>query len=91
MLGIQKVLPNILSRKTGTILVTGATASVEVSSEFSAFGSAKFALRGLTQSLAREYSRSGIHVAHIIVDGAIWGWQAEHKFKKNSRIVYNPV
>ena len=38
---------------------------------FSAFASAKFALRGLTQSLAREYQSSGIHVAHVILDGII--------------------
>lgn len=79
MQGIQQVLPNMVAAKKGTILVTGATASIKAGAEFSAFASAKFALRGLTQSLAREFGSQGIHIAHIIVDGAIWGWQAEHK------------
>jgi len=80
LFGIQRVLPNMLVNKKGTILVSGATASIKASAEFAAFASAKFALRGLTQSLAREFGSQGIHVAHIILDGAIWGWQAEHKF-----------
>lgn len=75
--GVQRVLPNMLADKSGTILVTGATASVKAGSSFAAFASAKFALRGLTQSLAREYGAQGIHIAHVIVDGAIWGDQAK--------------
>lgn len=78
--GVQRVLPNMLSNKSGTILVSGATASVKAGAEFAAFASAKFALRGLTQSLAREFGAKGIHVAHILLDGIIWGPQAEHKF-----------
>ena len=74
--GFQRVIPNMLKAKNGTILVTAATASTKAGSNFSAFASAKFALRGLTQSLAREYSPQGIHIAHIIVDGSIWGTQA---------------
>lgn len=86
MQGIQSILPTMLDRHDkkgkGTILVTGATASIKAGSQFSAFSSAKFALRGLTQSLAREFSPQGIHIAHIIIDGAVWGWQAEHKFAR---------
>ncbi|MEE9326496.1 MAG: SDR family NAD(P)-dependent oxidoreductase [Cocleimonas sp.] len=69
MHGMQRVLPNMLSNKSGTILVSGATASVKAGAEFAAFASAKFALRGLTQSLAREFGPKGIHIAHILLDG----------------------
>lgn len=55
----------------GAFLVSGATASLRGGAGFSAFASAKFALRGLTQSLAREYQTKGIHVAHVILDGII--------------------
>ena len=58
-------------RGRGTILFTGATASVRGSSGFSAFSGAKFGLRSLAQSMAREFGPMGIHVAHIIIDGAI--------------------
>ena len=74
--GMRRVLPNMLAVKSGTILFTGAPASIKAGGGFAAFASAKFALRGLAQSLAREYAPQGIHVAHIIVDGAIWGQQA---------------
>lgn len=78
--GIQRVLPGMLTQQQGTILVTGATASIKAGNGFSAFSSAKFALRGLTQSLAREFGPLGIHVAHILLDGLIWGQQAENRF-----------
>lgn len=55
----------------GTFIVSGATASLRGSAKFSAFSSAKFALRGLTQSLAREYQPQGVHVVHSILDGII--------------------
>lgn len=58
-------------RGRGTIIFTGATASVRGSSGFSAFAGAKFALRALAQSMARELGPQGIHVAHSIIDGAI--------------------
>lgn len=58
-------------RGQGTIIFTGATASVRGGAGFSAFASGKFALRALAQSLARELGPSGIHVAHIILDGGI--------------------
>ena len=83
--GIQRVLPAMLNERTGTILVTGATASIKAGAGFSAFSSAKFALRGLTQSLTREYVSQGVHIAHIVVDGAIWGWQAEKKFAREKQ------
>lgn len=64
------VLP-AMQKDGGAFLVSGATASLRGGSGFSAFASAKFALRGLTQSLAREYQTDGIHIAHIILDGII--------------------
>jgi len=60
-------------RGRGTILFTGATASVRGREGFSAFAGAKHALRALAQSLAREVGPRGVHVAHVIVDGAIDG------------------
>jgi NAD(P)-dependent dehydrogenase (short-subunit alcohol dehydrogenase family) len=58
-------------RGHGTILFTGATAGIRGRDGFSAFAGAKHALRALAQSMARELGPSGIHVAHVVVDGAI--------------------
>ncbi len=55
----------------GTIIFTGATASLRGSANFAAFAGAKHALRALAQSMARELGPRGVHVAHVIVDGAI--------------------
>jgi len=60
-------------RGRGTILFTGATASVRGRAEFSAFSGAKHALRALAQSAARELGPKGVHVAHVICDGSIDG------------------
>ena len=64
-------LPRMAEAGGGAFLVSGATASLRGGARFSAFASAKFALRGLTQSLARELQPHSIHVAHIILDGII--------------------
>jgi len=61
----------MLPRARGSIFFTGATASMRGSSGFSAFAGAKHALRALAQSMARELGPKGIHVAQIIIDGAI--------------------
>ena len=60
---------HMVGRARGTILFTGATASLRGASGFSAFAGAKAALRSLAQSMARELGPKGIHVAHIIIDG----------------------
>src|SRR5271157_1216316 len=60
-------------RGRGTILFTGATASVRGGAGFSAFAGAKHGLRALAQSLARELGPKGVHVAHVVIDGAIDG------------------
>jgi len=61
----------MLRRGRGTILFTGATASLRGGSGFAAFAGAKHALRALAQSMARELGPQGIHVAHVVIDGAI--------------------
>lgn len=58
-------------RGEGTILVTGATASIRGGAGFSAFSSAKMAKRAVVQSAARELGPRGVHVAHVIVDGVV--------------------
>jgi len=75
----REVAKKMLPRERGTMLFTGATASVRGGSGFSAFAGAKHALRALAQSLARELGPKGIHVAHPILDGAIdTQWIAEN-------------
>lgn len=61
----------MVARGHGTMLFTGATASLRGSANFASFAGAKHALRALAQSIARELGPKGIHVAHVIVDGAI--------------------
>jgi NADP-dependent 3-hydroxy acid dehydrogenase YdfG len=78
--GSQRVLPAMLQQTRGALLFIGATASVKAGAHFSAFGVAKFALRGLAQSLAREFGPQGIHVAHLLIDGVIWGERARDSF-----------
>ena len=67
----KAVVPDLIARGRGVILFTGATAGVKAGPKSVAFGPAKFALRGLTQSLARDLGPKGIHVAWINVDGVI--------------------
>ena len=62
---------HMLTRGRGSILFTGATASLRGGAGLSAFAGAKHALRALAQSMARELGPKGIHVAHVIIDGAI--------------------
>ena len=61
----------MVPRGRGTILFTGATASLRGGSGYAAFAAAKFGLRGVAQSTARELAPKNIHVAHLIIDGAI--------------------
>jgi len=67
----QSTMQPMVRAGGGAFIVTGATASLRGGAKFAAFASAKFALRGLTQSLAREFQPAGIHVCHIILDGII--------------------
>ena len=74
----QHVLPLLLkhvedtdSKYPPTLIFTGATASVKANALMSGFASAKFAMRALTTSIAKEFAPKGVHVAHAIIDGVI--------------------
>ena len=67
----QEATRRMLPRGRGTILFTGASASVKGYAQSAPFAMGKFALRGLAQSMARELGPQGIHVAHVVVDGGI--------------------
>lgn len=67
----REVARAMLARRRGTIIFTGATASLRGGAGFCAFAGAKHALRALAQSMARELGPQGIHVAHCVIDGAI--------------------
>ena len=67
----RALLPAMLARERGTLIMTGATAARRATAGFAALAASKFALRAVAQSLAREFGAKGIHVAHIIVDGLI--------------------
>jgi NAD(P)-dependent dehydrogenase (short-subunit alcohol dehydrogenase family) len=80
MIVARLVLPHMIAAGRGAIIVTGATAGLRGNARFAAFASAKFALRGLAQSLAREYGPAGIHVAHVVLDGLVDGPQTVQRF-----------
>jgi NAD(P)-dependent dehydrogenase (short-subunit alcohol dehydrogenase family) len=61
----------MLEAERGTILLTGATASLRGSARFTALAVGKFGLRAFAQSMAREFGPQGIHVAHVVIDGQI--------------------
>ncbi len=67
----QAAAKRMLRQGRGAILFTGASASVKGYAQSASFAMGKFALRGLAQSLARELSPQGIHVAHFVIDGGI--------------------
>jgi NAD(P)-dependent dehydrogenase (short-subunit alcohol dehydrogenase family) len=67
----QEAAKRMLPRGNGSILFTGASASVKGYAQSAPFAMGKFALRGLAQSMARELSPQGIHVAHFVIDGGI--------------------
>ena len=67
----REVAKRMVVRGHGTIIFTGATAGLRGSANFAAFAGAKHALRALAQSMARELGPRNIHVAHVVVDGAI--------------------
>jgi NAD(P)-dependent dehydrogenase (short-subunit alcohol dehydrogenase family) len=67
----REVAKRMAARQRGTIIFTGATASIRGAANFAAFAGAKHALRALAQSMARELGPGGVHVAHSIIDGAI--------------------
>jgi NAD(P)-dependent dehydrogenase (short-subunit alcohol dehydrogenase family) len=70
-LNAREVAKRMVTRNRGTILFTGATAGLRGASGFAAFAGAKHGIRALAQSMARELGPMNIHVAHVVVDGAI--------------------
>jgi len=67
----QQAARRMLPKRRGVILLTGASAGVKGYPQSAPFAMGKFALRGLAQSMARELAPQGIHVAHVVIDGAI--------------------
>jgi len=67
----QQALQRMLPEQHGAILFTGASASIKGFAQSAPFAMGKFALRGLAQSLAREFAPQGIHIAHFVIDGGI--------------------
>jgi NAD(P)-dependent dehydrogenase (short-subunit alcohol dehydrogenase family) len=67
----QQAARRMLPKQHGAILLTGASAGVKGYAQSAPFAMGKFALRGMAQSMARELSPQGIHVAHVVVDGGI--------------------
>jgi len=91
----REAAKRMVPRGHGTILFTGATASVRGGSGFAAFAAAKHGLRALSQSMARELGPKGIHVAHTVIDGVIdTPWIAEnfpeHHALKDRDGILNP-
>jgi NAD(P)-dependent dehydrogenase (short-subunit alcohol dehydrogenase family) len=76
----QSAIPGMLGEGGGTIIFSGATASLRGSAGFAPFAAAKFALRGLAGSLAREFQGKGIHVAHVVLDGILWSERSRARF-----------
>lgn len=82
-------IKGVLLRKEGLTFWKGATASIRGSANCAAFATGKFALRALSQSLAREFGPQGVHVSHVIVDGVIdiprtKAWKFDHPDAKLS-------
>ena len=77
---VRAVLPAMRRRGRGTVIFSGATASKRGAARFAAFSSAKFALRGLAQALAREVQPEGVHVVHVVLDGLLRGSPSAARF-----------
>ena len=76
----QAVLPSMQRSGRGAMIFSGATASVRATAGFAAFAAAKFALRALALSLAREYQPHGVHVCHVVLDGLLRGSPSVARF-----------
>lgn len=81
----REAVPDMLKRRAGAIIFTGATSSVRGRGGAVAFSSAKFAVRGLAQSLAVELWPRGIHVAHVIIDGVIDTPKVRRRYKPSDK------
>jgi NAD(P)-dependent dehydrogenase (short-subunit alcohol dehydrogenase family) len=77
----QAAIPRLAATGGGTLIFSGASGSVRAGPGFAAFSASKFALRGLTQAMAREHAAQGIHVAHVVIDGLIRSAKTAERFK----------
>ena len=85
---VQQVLDDFTAKKSGTILISGATMALRGGKGFAFMSPIKFALRSLAQSLFQEYAPLGIHTAHVIIDGVILSpntqsWPVQHNDPKD--------
>ncbi len=78
----QQAIPRLQAQGGGCLIFSGASGSRRAGPLFSAFSSAKFALRGLTQALSREHTADGIHVVHTVLDGLIWSEKTQQRFTR---------
>ncbi len=76
----KQAIAMMKERQQGTLIFTGATASLRAKPPFTAFAVAKAGLRSLAQGMAREFGPQGIHVAHVIIDGVIDGEKSRTRF-----------
>jgi len=76
----KAALPSLLKSGGGSLIFTGASASLRGKANFAHFASAKAGLRNLAQAIAREYGPKEIHVGHIVVDGVINGERVRSRF-----------
>lgn len=79
----QQAIARLQRQKGGSLIFSGASGSVRAGPQFAAFSSAKFAVRGLAQALAREHTQEGIHVAHVVIDGLIRSERTAERFGQN--------
>lgn len=78
----KRAMPLLAKQASGSLLFTGASASMRGRPFFSHFASAKAGLRNLAQALAREYGPQGVHVAHVVIDGIVNGDIVQGKFNE---------
>lgn len=78
----REALKQMQQHESGTLIITGATASLKARPPFTAFASAKAGLRALALGAAREFGPKGIHVVHAVIDGVINGDRAKNQFPK---------
>lgn len=79
-LAAKRAMPLLSAQGRGSMLFTGASASLRGKPNFAHFSAGKGALRNLIQALAREYGPQGVHVAHLIIDGVVNGDQVRARF-----------
>lgn len=76
----REAVRRMVPKAVGTLLFTGASASLRGRTGYGAFNSSKAGLRTLAQAMAKEYANDGIHVGHVVVDGAIGGEKIRKRF-----------